>query len=65
MQQTGSPHQDAALFMTVTKVRTGLPRVIANDAISIDRLLASACLPELFQADGGGRRGLLGRRLLR
>ena len=39
-----------ALFVTVTNVRTGLPRVIANDAMSIDALLASACLPELFQA---------------
>lgn len=39
-----------ALFVTVTNVKTGLPRVIANDAMSIDALLASACLPELFQA---------------
>jgi NTE family protein len=39
-----------ALFVTVTNVKTGLPRVIANDAMSIDALLASACVPELFQA---------------
>ena len=39
-----------ALYITVTNVKTGLPRVIANDAMSIDVLLASACLPELFQA---------------
>jgi NTE family protein len=39
-----------ALFITVTNVKTGLPRVIANDAMSIDALLASACVPELFQA---------------
>jgi NTE family protein len=39
-----------ALFVTVTNVKTGLPRVISNEAISIDALLASACLPELFQA---------------
>ena len=39
-----------ALFVTVTNVKTGLPRVIANDAMSVDALLASACLPELFQA---------------
>ena len=38
------------LFVTVTNVKTGLPRVIANDDMSIDALLASACLPELFQA---------------
>ena len=39
-----------ALYVTVTNVKTGLPRVIANDAMSIDALLASACLPTLFQA---------------
>ena len=39
-----------ALFVTVTHVRTGLPRVIANDAITVDVLLASAALPQLFQA---------------
>ena len=37
-----------ALFVTVTHVQTGLPRVISNDAMSIDALLASACLPHLF-----------------
>ncbi len=39
-----------ALYVTVTNVKTGLPRVIANDDITIDALLASACLPTLFQA---------------
>ncbi len=39
-----------ALYVTVTNVKTGLPRVIANDDMSIDALLASACVPELFQA---------------
>jgi len=39
-----------ALYVTVTNVRTGLPRVFANDAMSIDALLASASLPQLFQA---------------
>ena len=39
-----------ALYVTVTNVKTGLPRVIANDAITIEALLASACLPTLFQA---------------
>jgi NTE family protein len=38
------------LFVTVTNVRTGRPRVIANDAMTVDVLLASACLPQLFQA---------------
>src|SRR4029077_193630 len=40
----------AAIYVTVTNVRTGLPRVIANDALTIDALLASACLPQVFQA---------------
>ena len=39
-----------ALYVTVTNVKTGLPRVISNDEMSVDALLASACLPQLFQA---------------
>jgi len=39
-----------ALFVTATNVRTGLPRVFSNGAMSVDVLLASACLPELFPA---------------
>ena len=39
-----------ALFVTVTNVRSGLPRVISNADLSIDALLASACLPDLFPA---------------
>jgi NTE family protein len=39
-----------ALFVTVTNVKTGLPRVISNEAMTIDALLASACMPQLFQA---------------
>jgi NTE family protein len=38
------------LFVTVTNVRTGLPRVITNAEMTVDALLASACLPQLFQA---------------
>jgi len=38
------------LFVTVTNVRTGRPRVISNAEMSLDVLLASACLPQLFQA---------------
>jgi NTE family protein len=38
------------LYVTVTNVKTGLPRVISNDEMSVDALLASACLPQLFQA---------------
>ncbi len=40
-----------ALYVTVTNVRTGLPRVIANADMSIAALAASACLPQLFQAE--------------
>jgi NTE family protein len=39
-----------AVFITVTNVRTGLPRVISNDELTLDALLASACLPQLFHA---------------
>ena len=39
-----------ALFVAVTNVKTGLPRVISNRDMSIDTLLASASLPELFAA---------------
>jgi len=38
------------LFVTVTHVKTGLPRVISNEEMTVDALLASACLPQLFQA---------------
>ena len=39
-----------ALFVTLTNVRTGLPRIITNAAMSVDALLASACQPDLFPA---------------
>jgi NTE family protein len=39
-----------AVFVTVTNVRTGLPRIIANDELTIDALTASACVPQLFHA---------------
>jgi len=38
------------LFVTSTAVRSGRPRVFAGDELDIDALLASACLPFLFQA---------------
>lgn len=46
LKHRGAP----ALFVTVTSVRTGLPRVLSNESITLDALLASACLPQLFQA---------------
>jgi NTE family protein len=39
-----------SLFVTATAVRTGQPRVFERDDLSIDALLASACLPQLFRA---------------
>jgi NTE family protein len=38
------------LFVTATNVRTGRGRVFRNSVITPDALLASACLPTLFQA---------------
>lgn len=38
------------LFVTATNVRTGQGRVFRNDDVIPDALLASACLPFLFQA---------------
>jgi NTE family protein len=38
------------LFVTATNVHTGRGRVFRNDVVTPDVLLASACLPTLFQA---------------
>ncbi|MBI0434861.1 patatin-like phospholipase family protein [Roseomonas sp. KE0001] len=38
------------LFVTATRVRTGQPRIFRNAEITPPVLLASACLPTLFQA---------------
>jgi NTE family protein len=38
------------VFITATNVRTGRPRVFRNADVSPEVLLASACLPTLFQA---------------
>ena len=38
------------LFVTATNVRTGRGRVFRNSEITADVLLASACLPTMFQA---------------
>lgn len=39
-----------SLFVNATSVTTGQSRVFTRDDLSIDALLASACLPQLFQA---------------
>ena len=38
------------VFVTATNVRTGRGRVFDHDDLTLDALLASACLPHLFQA---------------
>lgn len=38
------------IHVTATSVRTGLARVFTTGDLSIDALLASACLPQLFRA---------------
>ena len=38
------------LFITATNVRTGKARIFAREELSLDALLASACLPQIFQA---------------
>ncbi len=39
-----------AFFICATNVRTGKVRVFGRDEISVEAILASACLPTLFQA---------------
>lgn len=39
-----------ALYVVATNVRTGLPRVFGPAEMSVDALMASACLPQIFQA---------------
>ena len=43
-------HGELPLFITATAVRTGQPRVFDHTDLSIDALLASSCLPQLFKA---------------
>ncbi len=39
-----------SLFIAATAVRTGQPRIFDRRDLSIDALLASACLPQIFRA---------------
>ncbi|MCG6883863.1 MAG: patatin-like phospholipase family protein [Silicimonas sp.] len=41
---------DPAFFVSATNVRTGKIRVFSGDEITTDAILASACLPTIFQA---------------
>ena len=47
---SGSPRSPIKLFITATNVRTGRGRIFRNAEITADVLLASACLPTMFQA---------------
>ena len=38
------------VFVTLTHVGSGLPRVVANPDLTLEVLLASACLPQVFRA---------------
>lgn len=38
------------LFVSATSVRTGKPRVFTRRELTVDALLASACLPQVFKA---------------
>jgi NTE family protein len=38
------------VFVTATNVRTGLPRVFRQGEITLDSVMASACLPNLYKA---------------
>ncbi|ABC21839.1 patatin-like phospholipase family protein [Rhodospirillum rubrum] len=42
--------RDLSLFVTATNVHTGRPRIFTREDLSVDAVLASACLPHLFQA---------------
>ncbi|MEY8875974.1 MAG: patatin-like phospholipase family protein, partial [Leptothrix sp. (in: b-proteobacteria)] len=43
-------HGPLKVFVTATAVRTGQPTVFSGERLSIDALLASACLPQVFEA---------------
>jgi NTE family protein len=38
------------IFVSATEVETGRPRIFTNSELQLDTVLASACLPHLFQA---------------
>lgn len=45
-----SDPQAIRLFISATNVRTGKPKVFTREEITVDALLASACLPNIFRA---------------
>lgn len=47
---TGCQHCGVPLFVTATSVHTGQARVFTAEELTLDALMASACLPFVFQA---------------
>jgi len=47
---TGCQHCGIPLFVTATSVHTGQARVFTAEELTLDALMASACLPFVFQA---------------
>jgi len=41
---------DMGIFLAATNVETGLVRIFKRDEITLDAVMASACLPQLFKA---------------
>lgn len=41
---------DVKLFISATNVHTGRARIFTNQELTVDALMASACLPHIFQA---------------
>jgi NTE family protein len=39
-----------SVCVTATNVRTGRPRIFSGDDVSVDSVLASACLPQMYRA---------------
>ncbi|TDO00094.1 patatin-like phospholipase family protein [Halomonas ventosae] len=42
--------EDLKLFVTATNVRSGKQRIFSREEMSLDAVMASACLPNVFQA---------------
>jgi NTE family protein len=42
--------ENLRVFVTATNVRTGKPRVFRHDELTLDAVMASACLPFMFKA---------------
>ncbi len=42
--------RDIGIHVTATNVRTGLPRIFSCGEVTVDAVLASACLPQMYRA---------------